>query len=121
MRRTIHMKVLPGEPLDGGGKVCIHLFVHDERGRFVEPCALHLVDVDRSENGRVGGKQLVSMPTRGRLACDPKRDVAVVTRDGVTTVTSRTDDPRAVTCHKCLASVDYARMMETLTAVLAER
>lgn len=111
-KRIINVKVLPGEPLDGSGKVCIHLFVQDERGPFVEPSALHMAE---GENGQ---KQLVARPTRGRLACDPKRTVAPVTRGGVTTVTMRTDDPRAATCPKCIASKDYAVMMKRLEEVV---
>lgn len=104
-KRAICMKVLPGEPLDGTGKVCIHLFVQDERGPFVEPSALHMVD-----------NQLVARRTRGRLACDPRRSVAPVVRGATTTITCRTDDPRAVTCPKCLASADCKRLMELLSA-----
>ena len=101
-RRLIDVKVLPGEPLDGTGRVCIHLFVPDEAGPFVEPHALHPTDVKG---------QVMAMATRGRLACDPKRTVAPVTRGRITSVTVRTDDPRATTCLKCKVSKDYARMM----------
>ncbi len=54
------------------------------------------------------------LTTRGRLACDPKRNVAPVVRKGVTTVTMRTEDPRAVTCPRCMASSDYLKAMEIL-------
>ena len=101
MKRTICVKVLPGEPTDGTGRVCIHLFVRDAAGPFTEPSAMHL-DAE---------KKLAVGPARGRLACDPRRTVAPVVRGGVTTVTHRTDDPRAVTCPKCAASADYARIM----------
>lgn len=103
-KRIINVSVLPGEPLDGSGKVCVHLFVQDECGPFVEPMVLHIVD-----------NQLVSKPTRGRLACDPKRTVAPVMRGGVTYITMRSDDPRGVTCHKCLASKEYTDKMKQLT------
>ena len=103
-KRVVGMNVLPGEPLDGSGRVCIHLFVHDECGPFVEPHALHPVFKD----GEVVKQQLVAKPTRGRLACNQKRTVAPVTRDGVTTITPRTDDPRAVTCLRCCSSAEYA-------------
>lgn len=112
MKRCINMKVLPGEPLDGSGRVCIHLFVPDESGPFVEPHALHPV----VRNGEVVKQQLEAKPTRGRLACDPKRTVAPVMRAGVTTVTTRTDDPRAATCLKCIASPHYIKVMELLSA-----
>jgi hypothetical protein len=99
------VKVLPGEPLDGTGRACIHLFVQDERGLFVEPHALH--PVTDPATGEPVKQQVDARPTRGRLACDPRRGVAPVTRGGVTTLTMRTDDPRAVTCLACTASDDY--------------
>ena len=102
------MKVLPGERTDGSGKICIHLFVADKKGPFTEPHCLHVEDVE-------GKQQLVTKPTRGRLACDPKRLVAPIERKGVTTITMRTDDPRATTCPKCIASKDYARILKVLT------
>lgn len=110
MKRVINLRCLPGEPLDGSGRVCIHLFVQDERGPFTEPHALHLVN-----------KQMEAKPTRGRLACDPKRLVAPTTKNGVTTVTPRTDDPRAVTCPKCKVSTDYAAAMELIAAAEGKR
>lgn len=108
MKHQVNVRVLPGEPTDGTGRVCIHLFVHDERGPFVEPHVLHPV----FKNGVLVKQQVMAVPTRGRLACDPKRTVAPVTRGGVTTVTPRTDDPRAATCPRCLASKEYAEMMK---------
>lgn len=102
-KRAIDLKVLPGQPTDGSGKVCIHLFVCDENGPFVEPCVMHVEE-----------SRLVSRPTRGRLACDPKRTVAPVTRGGATSVTPRSDDPRAVTCLKCKASEAYKELMEKM-------
>jgi hypothetical protein len=112
--RIVSISVLPGEPTDGSGRVCIHLFVPRADGPFVEPHALHPVFQD----GVQVKQQVVALPTRGRLACDPRRQVAPVTRRGVTAVTARTDDPRAVTCPRCLASVLYREAMERLeTAV----
>ena len=110
-RRIVNIKVLPGEPLNGSGRVCIHLFVQDENGPFVEPYALHPVFKDG-----VQVKQVVeAKPTRGRLACNPKQNAAPVIRGNVTTVTARTDDPRAVTCKKCEASKSYIDMMDKIT------
>lgn len=108
-KRVINMRVLPGQPLDGSGQVCIHLFVKDDHGSFVEPCVTCMVE---DEEGR---PRLSVRPSRGRLACDPKRSVASITRDGVTTITHRSDDPRAVTCPKCKASEAYRQRMELLT------
>lgn len=107
-KRKVAVKVNPGEPLDGTGQVCIHLFVRDQRGPFVEPHVLHQSDMVP--------KQLEARPTRGRLACDPKRTVAPVKKGGVIIVTPRTDDPRAATCPKCIASEDYKKSMQLLTA-----
>lgn len=105
------MKVLPGEPTDGSGRVCIHLIVKDEEGPFVEPHVLHPA-IDAA--GKPINGQLVAKPTRCRLACDPKRLVAPVVHGNVITVTHRTDDPRAATCPNCKASKFYAEMMAQL-------
>lgn len=106
---VVNVRVLPGEPLDGRGKVCVHLFVRDPSGPFVEPHVLHqAVGAD----GAPIKQQLEARPTRGRLACDRRRLVAPTTVAGVTTVTIRSDDPRAVTCPKCMASSDYEEMMQ---------
>lgn len=112
MKRRLSVNVVPGEPTDGSGRICIHLFVRDERGPVTEPCVMYVGEVD-------GKPRLMTKPTRGRLACDPKRLVAQVTRGGVTAVTPRTDDPRAVTCPKCKASKDYERLTGLLTAAEA--
>lgn len=111
-RPIINLNVNPGEPLDGTGKVCIHLFVQDERGPFTEPHVLH----QDKETGRV-----VAKPTRGRLACDRRRGVAPVTQRGITSITMRTDDPRATTCLKCIASKDFAEMMVKIAQAEALR
>ena len=114
VKRVVHTKVLPGEPVDGSGRVCIHLFVRDARGPFVEPHVLHPV---LDEDGNPIKQRVEARPTRGRLACDPKRQVAPVIRGGTTLVTPRTDDPRGVTCPRCIASRDYADMISQLQAV----
>lgn len=109
-KRVLNVKVLPGEPTDGTGKVCIHLFIKDEKGPFIEPHVLH---IDKES------KKIVARATRGRLACDPTRTAAPVTMRGVTTLTLRTDDPRAATCPKCSASKEYKEMMDTITRLEA--
>ncbi len=106
--RIVNLSVLPGEPLDGTGKVCVHLFLKDSNGTFVEPHALHPVYKD----GLIVKGQLEAKPTRGRLACNPKRNAVPATRNGITTVTPRSDDPRAVTCPRCLASAECKKMLE---------
>lgn len=113
--RIVKLNVLPGEPTDGTGRVCIHLFVRDERGLFVEPHALHPV----FEDGVQVKQRVVAGPARGRLACDPKRDARPLTRGNVTTVTPRTEDTNAVTCLKCLASSDYAKAVDRAKRVMA--
>ena len=102
-KRIISVGVLPGEPTDGSGIVCIHLFVQDDKGPFTEP---HVLQPGPSKDQKVVAKRI-----RGRLACDPKKLVAPTTRGGITKVTMRTDDPRAVTCPKCKNSPDYERLM----------
>lgn len=106
-RRIVNVRVCPGEPINGSGRVCIHLFVPDPKGPFVERCVMR---PNEDEETLKKGKRLASGPMRGRLACDRRRLVEPITRNGVTTVTPRTDDPRAVTCPKCAASADYAAM-----------
>ncbi len=109
-KRVINISLLPGEPQDASGRVCIHFFVRDERGPITEPCVPHNIIKD----GEVS-KELEVKATKGRLACDQQRTVALVTRKGITTVTHRTEGLSAVTCPKCLASVEYAEAIEQLT------
>lgn len=114
-KRKINLMVLPGEPLDGSGRTCIHLFVQDEAGGSVEKHALHPVFKD----GVQVKQQVTAGPARGGLACNIKRSISPVAVGGVTTITQRTDDPRAVTCLKCKASKVYAEMMEKITRLTA--
>lgn len=90
--KIIGLKVLPGEPTNGSGKICIHLFVVTK------------------ENGGKGIFRAVS----GHLACSPKKSSEVTERKGVTNVTMHTDDPRAATCPACIKSSDYTRIMKLL-------
>lgn len=107
-KRILNKKVLPGQPLDGTGKICIHLLVPDENGPFVQKHMLYLEE-GKDENGQ-RTRQLINKPTRCRLACDPKRNAKPQTKNSITTITMHTDDTRAVTCPKCLASGDYSRL-----------
>ena len=111
-RRIVNMVVLPREPVDGSGRTCIHLVVRDPAGPFTEPHVLHPV-VD--ERGQQVGNMLEARPTRMRLACDPNRLVAPTTSNGVTTITQRSDDPRAVTCPRCKKSEDYKQIMNVVS------
>lgn len=113
-RRAIQLQALPGQSVEavrrGAGRMVIHLFVKDTHGPFVEPHALH----QACQDGIPVKGQLEAKPTRGRLACQSNALVAPVTRDGVTKVTLRTDDPRAVTCPACLKSDAYEEMMDAV-------
>lgn len=111
-RHVVNLSVLPGQPTDGSGRVCIHLFVPSEKGLFVEPSVLYPVI---GADGLPVKQQLQSRPTRGMLACDPKRMVAPVVRSGVTIITMRTDSTDAVTCPKCIASEHYRAAVERQT------
>lgn len=105
-KRIINVNVLPGEPTDGRGRVCIHLFVPDQKGSFAEPHALQ----PGTEN-----KKVIAGPKRGRLACDPKRrPSAKPDKNNVVTITPRSDDPRAVTCPRCKKTKEYEAMMARL-------
>lgn len=110
-RRVVNVRVLPGQPTDGSGQVCIHFVLQDERGPFTEPHVLHPV---YDEQGNLVKQQLQAKPTRCRLACDSKRKVAPIEdrKSHVTTITPRTDDPRAVTCPKCKATSYYTEAMQ---------
>ena len=114
--QIIDLKVVPGEPLDGSGRVCIHLFVKDDRGPFVEPHVL----CPKKDGVSIARGDIEAKPARGRLACDPKRTVAPVTRGSIVTVTPRTDDPRAVTCPKCLASPECAELLKIIEGAPAQ-
>lgn len=116
-KRIVNTRVLPGEPTDGSGRACIHLFVQDEAGPFAEPHALHPA---LDDEGKQIKQKVEARPTRGRLACSRTRLVAPKTVRGVTTVTHRTDDPNAVTCPKCLASEDYLRAISTMKELAGE-
>lgn len=112
-KRIINISVLPGEPTDGSGRVCIHLFVQGEGpATYTEPHVLHPA-VD--EHGQPVRGQLEARPTRGRLACGTpptaSRPPAGSPRGGSIRVVHRTDDPRAVTCPRCKATEAYKEMM----------
>ncbi len=109
-KRKLNVRVLPGQPTDGSGKVCVHLFVPDERGLFTEPSVTYLADTDE-------GKRLSVRPMCGRIACDRKKTVTQKTVKGVTDIIFRTGDPRGVTCSRCTNSTEYVEMMEQLNKV----
>ena len=109
---VIEMKVLPGEPTDGGGRICIHLVVVDEkRGPFVESCVVHPA---KDADGKVIPSKFVFRPTRCRVACDPRKVPQTKPRNGVVMMLMRTNDSRAVTCPKCKESPEYKLMMKDI-------
>lgn len=109
VKRIVNLSILPGEPVDGTGRVCIHLFVVDEQqGSYTEPHVLH---PEMDDAGHIIKGRLTARPTRVRMACSKTRVPTPTTKQGITTVTLRTDDPRAVTCPKCIASEDYIARM----------
>lgn len=113
-KRVIDIKVLPGQPTDGSGQACIHLFVPDPNGPFTEPRVRQM----RVKPGTTGDEitgEVITAPMRGRLACDRKRTVKPVVKNNITSVTLRTDDPRATTCPWCKQSEDYKRLMKLLS------
>ncbi len=58
-KQILDIKVLSGEPTDGSGKVCIHLFVRDAKGSFTEP-------------GYLFRSMQIADTTRGRIVCNRK-------------------------------------------------
>lgn len=111
-RRIVDVRVLPGEPTDGSGKVCIHLFVPDGTGPIVERSVTQVAPVPQGEGG---GRRLTVGQARGHLACDRKRLVAPVQRaNGVVSVTMRTIEPGAVTCPACKDTAEYDRITKVL-------
>lgn len=117
-KSIIHMNVLSGEPTDGSGQVCVHLFVPDSTGPFTESSVSRLDKCDAAK----GNNRLTIGPCIGRLACDDKktRKVAPVTKGNTTTITPRTDDPRAVTCIKCISTEVYVQMMKSIDGITVE-
>ena len=112
---TIHQCTLPGEPLDGTGRISIHLFVVDPSGKVVEN---YVVLPAYDGDGNQVKQHTTCGPARGRIACDPKiANVQPVTKGNVTTVFHRTTDPRAVSCPKCKSSDDYKQMMAELKRI----
>lgn len=110
-KRVINVSILPGEKTDGSGRVCIHLFVRDENGPLTEPHVLHQVDGD-GDGENTGRKEMIARPTRGKLACGviPSQTQS----SGIIKLVHRTDDPRAATCPRCMATDDYKTIMGQL-------
>ena len=108
MKRVIVQRVLPGQPTDGSGSLCVHLLVRDAASRFEEPHVLHRVV---GHDGKPVKGQLTAKPTRMRLACDRRRDFRPKVVNWVTHVTHRTEEVSAVNCPKCMATREYRIMV----------
>lgn len=99
----VRQNVLPGEPTNGKGTICIHFLVRDEQGPCIEPHVLY----------PAGKGKLEARPTRVRIACDPKKKVSPVRVGKVISITHRTEEVSAVTCLKCKATKEYKDAIET--------
>lgn len=110
-KRTINIPILKGQPTDGSGIICIHLLVRDPNGPFTENKVYHQAPNQESNTRR---KKLIRKPTKCRIACDPKKLVVPIIKNGVTFLTFRSEDPRATTCTKCKKSKDFEIAMNLL-------
>ena len=110
-KRVISVNVLPGEPVDGSGRVCIHLFVRDEKGSFTEP---HVLSPQLDSDGLPIKGKVTAGAVKGRIACNPKRVPNLTPRNGVINVLMRTDDPQAVTCPRCMLTSEYTTTLAKL-------
>lgn len=110
-KRIIGLQVLPGQPTNSTGRLCIHLFVRDTNGSFTENSVLH---VDTNVGNSTSKRKLIAKPTKGRIACQrtltPKN-----TKNG--SMLLRSDDPRAVTCPRCVKSPDFQMLMTLIQSV----
>jgi len=113
--RKVTLQLLRGEPLDGTGRVCIHLVVPDEEhGTYIEP---HFLHPELDAQGQPIKQRLVAKPTRVRLACSYTMTGEPINHVGMNFVVVRTDDPRAATCPKCIATKEYAAHMQRLGGI----
>ena len=94
---------------DGTGRVCIHWLIRDPEGPI------------QTENRTViaqNGPQIMK-GARWRMACNPTLS-NLDSRDGGRLIPwSHTDDPRAATCPKCLATAAYQAAMAELATLAA--
>jgi hypothetical protein len=94
---------------DGTGRVCIHFFVHDDRGPAVTPAAEVRTAVGTVQ---IGG-------STGYIACQPQRaDVTPRMVGNTIQPLPHSNDGRAVTCPECMATEAYKEWMKGLEDVL---
>ncbi len=94
--QTVVIRMLP----DGSGRVCIHWLFQDPEG----PIQV----TDRSVTA--SGPQIVR-GRRWRMACNPTQSNVSVAEGGRLTPSPHSDDPRAVTCPKCMATAKFQEAM----------
>lgn len=94
---------------DGSGRVCIHwLYEHPEGP---------LETTDNSIMTATGPKVLKGR--KWRMACNPNLKAISSVQDGARIIPwTHTDDPRAATCPKCLATEEYKQRMKELEEVV---
>lgn len=106
----VNLKLLPGEPTDGSGRVCIHYF-HE--------CADGLISFKGHAQLRRALK--LSEEVRGTIACRPQQNsVQPQTRNGVVYICAYSSELEAVTCPECLAS-PLAKTQGELVEALARK
>lgn len=104
--RIINVKQLA----DGTGRVCIHWFRLDPAGPITTPVGA--IMAGQFGPMKMGGE-------RGWIACHPEQtSVLPVERGGETLICTRSDDPRAVTCPACIATVEYQEANKRLDAAI---
>jgi hypothetical protein len=85
------------------GRVCIHWLMRDPEGPI------------QTMNQVVrGAGAMMWKGARFRCACQPERTSLNTSEVGRTVQFTHTDDPRAATCPKCLATVEYKDAMARL-------
>ncbi len=114
--QILNMMVLPGEPKDGTGRICTHLWMNNPKGKFLQHYVMQPI---ADKNGEVVPNEFHFAPTKGQIACNPNLNPMPVVsgRDRVSgktiiTITSMSDDPRAINCPKCMATEYYQTQMK---------
>lgn len=95
---------------DGSGRVCLHWIYEDKDGP--------IETVDSVVQTSAGPKLLGAR--RWRMACCPQLTNIDPKREGVRIIPwQRSDDPRAVTCPRCMATDEFKARMEFLGTIPA--
>ena len=91
VRRKICVRVNPGEATDGSGQVCIHLFVQDETGPFVEPHVLHSLVEQEVFRARHTGLHHSQAPISNSADPEAQEPLPLEPIDGVTILDASED------------------------------